>query len=123
MKKLKEHNIKIVLASSADRRKIESNLKAAKIDSDIFDAIVSGDDVGKKKPNPDIYLYAADKINEKPENCIVVEDALNGIIAAKTAGMKCIALDTSFDKEELESENPDYICSDLNMVYDYIMVL
>jgi len=115
---LKTQGIKIALASSADLIKIEANLKAANIDKSMFQTIVSGEDVVNKKPAPDIYLYAAQKINALPKNCLVVEDALNGIQAARAAGMKCFALTTSFSRKEIEKENPDYICSNLNDIME-----
>jgi beta-phosphoglucomutase len=116
LKFLKESNVKIALASSADIIKIEANLKAACIDKSIFDAIVSGEDVVNKKPSPDIYLYAAKKIGVIPENCIVIEDALNGIQAAKAAGMKCVAVATSFSEDQLSNEKPDRICNNIKGV-------
>ncbi|MBC7959222.1 MAG: HAD-IA family hydrolase, partial [Vallitaleaceae bacterium] len=106
---LKEKGIKAALASSADKVKIYANLKAASIPVDLFEVIISGEDVVHKKPSPDIYLLAADRIFEKYEDCIVVEDALNGIVAAKAAGMKCIAVSTSFSAAELSKEEPDWI--------------
>lgn len=58
--------------------------------------------VGKKaKPEPDIFLFAAKNIQEDPKNCIVIEDSPNGILAAKRAGMKVIALTTSFSQNQL----------------------
>lgn len=104
--------IPCALASSADLIKIEANLMAAEILPSAFQTIVSGEDVGPKKPAPDIYLCAAQRMNAMPKDCVVVEDALNGIQAAKAAGMRCIALTTSFSRAEIEQEAPDFICSD-----------
>lgn len=113
LRALRDRGLKSALASSADRIKIDANLKAAGIPRSLFDAIVSGEDVADKKPSPDIYLYAADKLGAAPRECIVVEDALNGVQAAKAAGMRCIALTTSFSREALEKEGPDFICDGL----------
>lgn len=107
---LKSHGIHCVLASSADRIKIQTNLKVAGIHENLFSAIISGEDVERKKPAPDIYLKAARKVNIPPANCVVVEDALNGIRAAKAAGMKCVAVATTFDRQRLLEEKPDFIC-------------
>jgi HAD superfamily hydrolase (TIGR01509 family) len=101
--------IKMALASSADRIKIDANLRVAGINPSLFSAIISGEDVINKKPSPDIYLLAASRIGADPKECIVVEDALNGIQAAKAAGMKCVAIATSFEKALLEKEKPDLI--------------
>ncbi|MDR2041335.1 MAG: HAD family phosphatase, partial [Tannerella sp.] len=77
-----------------------------------FDATVNGLQVTHKKPSPEIYLTAARKLDVAPSHCLVVEDALNGIQAAKAAGMYCLALTTTFDAEQLRGA--DLICSDLS---------
>lgn len=56
---------------------------------------------GISKPNPDIFLYAAHQLGTSPNECLVIEDAPNGIEAAKRAGMKCIALTTTFKADKL----------------------
>ncbi len=91
----------MAVASSADRVKIGINLREIGLSADIFDAIISGEDVERKKPFPDIYLLAAERIGLKPENCLVVEDAVSGITAGKAAGCKCLAVTTSFPAEKL----------------------
>lgn len=58
----------------------------------IFDTVVTTAEAGKSKPAPDVYLLAAQKIGAEPGNCIVFEDSPNGIIAAKSAEMVCIAV-------------------------------
>lgn len=64
--------------------------------------IFSIDDVGGiSKPSPDIFIYSANKLNVKPNECIVIEDSPNGIKAAKSAGMYCIGIATTYDKEKL----------------------
>ncbi|QOJ22304.1 MAG: HAD family phosphatase [Gammaproteobacteria bacterium] len=61
------------------------------------------DKVGyRSKPNPDIFLYAAQQLGSSPENCVVIEDAPHGIDAAKRAGMRCIALSTTYDAGKLQ---------------------
>ena len=77
------------------------NLKEIGLGPDLFDAIVVGEDVSQKKPAPDIFLLAADYLKLKPEECLVVEDAVSGVAAAKAAGSRCLALTTSFGREEL----------------------
>ena len=65
----------------------------------LFDSIVTGMDVKNKKPFPDIYLKAADNIGLSPAECLVVEDAVSGIRAGKSAGCRCLAVTTSFRQE------------------------
>lgn len=60
-------------------------------------------DVGNKsKPDPAIFLYAAERMNSAPSDCVVIEDSPNGVLAAKNAGMYCIALTTTHKREELQ---------------------
>ncbi len=56
----------------------------------------------RSKPNPDIFLYAAQRLKSKPENCLVIEDAPYGIRAAKRAGMQCLAITTTYPEEKLQ---------------------
>ena len=67
----------------------------------LFDLVLSGDQVARGKPAPDIYLFAAMKLGVSPENCLVIEDAPNGVTAAKGAGMCCLAMSTSVSETEL----------------------
>ncbi len=57
-----------------------------------FSAIVDGNDVSKAKPDPEVFLIGAKKLNQKPEDCIVVEDAIAGVEAAKNANMICVGI-------------------------------
>ena len=59
-----------------------------------FDAVISGDGM-PGKPAPDVFLKAAEAIDLRPERCVVIEDAINGVAGAKNAGMKCIAVTTT----------------------------
>jgi alpha-L-fucosidase 2 len=117
---LSAHHFRMAIVSSADRRKILSNLSAAGISDAYFEAIVSGEDVVRRKPYPDIYLEAAGKMDLKPDGCMVIEDAVNGIQSANAAGMECLALTTSFSADILEKESPGHIFDDLNDVKDML---
>ena len=89
------------VASSADLIKIEANLGKIGLPSRRWDAVVSAEDVVHKKPAPDIFLAAARKLGLPPAECVVVEDAINGIQAAKAAGMRCVAVAQSFAADQL----------------------
>jgi HAD superfamily hydrolase (TIGR01509 family) len=106
--------IKTAVATSADLMKMEINLREAGLPAETFDATVNGSQVTCKKPSPEIYLTAAQMLRVPPEKCLVVEDAVNGVQAAKAAGMYCLALTTSFDAGQLEQA--DVICRDLSEV-------
>jgi HAD superfamily hydrolase (TIGR01509 family) len=86
---LKSANIKLGIGSSSHKRLITYVLNRLRI-ADLFEAIVSGEDMVHSKPDPEIFLKAAEKLKAKPEECIVVEDSELGVQAAKKAGMKCI---------------------------------
>lgn len=83
-----------------------------------FKVIISGadDEIKNGKPAPDIFLKAAEKLNVKPEECVVIEDAINGVKAAKAAGMKCIAVTNSFSMETLKKAKADLIVKTLKEV-------
>lgn len=104
--------IRLAVASSADPVKIGINLREIGIPAEAFDAVVSGLDVEHKKPAPDIFLAAADRLGVPPAECVVVEDAVNGVAAARAAGMRCLGLTTSFTSEQLAGA--DWIASDLS---------
>lgn len=108
--------LKVALASSADRIKIDANLRAAGIAQNNFGAVISGEDVVNKKPAPDIYLTAARALGISAADCIVVEDALNGVAAAHAAGMKCIAVTTSFSRAKLSEVGADHIVDSIREI-------
>ena len=77
-----------------------------------FMAAVAGDEVTRCKPDPEIYLTAAAKLGLEPHECVVFEDAEAGIESAKRAGVKVVALATTFSREFLEKSDADYIIDD-----------
>jgi HAD superfamily hydrolase (TIGR01509 family) len=103
--------LKLAVASSADRVKVSINLREIGLSESDFDAVVTGDDVSRKKPNPEIFLTAARRLGLAADACVVVEDAVNGVSAAKAAGMKCLGLTTSFSADDLA--NADWTAPDL----------
>src|SRR4030042_3249202 len=97
----RERGLKLAVATSADFVKMMINLKETGLDPENFDALVNGKTITHKKPDPEIYLKTASMVGVKPDECLVVEDAVNGIEAAKAAGMKCLAVTNSFGRNEL----------------------
>jgi len=110
----RQKGLKMAVATSADRRKMLINLKCIGLSEADFDTTVNGQDVEHKKPSPDIYLLASSKLNLAPANCLVIEDAVNGIEAGKAAGCRCLGLTTSFTAKQLELA--DWITTDLSAV-------
>jgi beta-phosphoglucomutase len=103
--------LKLALATSADRVKMEVNLKEIGLARDSFHSVITGLDVENKKPYPDIYIKAAGSIGLKPQECLVVEDAVSGIRSGKSAGCKCLAVTSSFTA--LALHEADWICDSL----------
>ena len=98
---LADAGFKIAIASSADRIKVDTNIRAIGIQEQMLSGLVTGDQIIHKKPAPDIFLEAAKRMHLQPDECIVVEDALNGVQAALAAGMKCIGITGTFTRHEL----------------------
>jgi beta-phosphoglucomutase family hydrolase len=98
---LKKGNIRLGLASSTPRENIDLILNELNL-KDIFDCTVFGQEVSESKPSPQIYLLAAEKLGVTPNDCVVIEDAPLGVKAAKTAGMKCLAITNTHPRQKLE---------------------
>lgn len=113
IRKLHSMGYRLAVASASDLTKVACNLSCIGVDLSLFDAIVTGSDVTQKKPAPDIFLKAAEKIGLDPQDCIVAEDAVAGIQAAKAAGMTAIAVTTSFSPDALAEAGADRITDDL----------
>ncbi len=91
LQKAKNLNVPCAVASSATLPTIQLVVDMLGIRG-YFQTLTSGDEVAHGKPAPDVYLLAAERIGVLPINCLVVEDSFNGVLAAKAAGMKCIAI-------------------------------
>ena len=100
---------KLGLASMNDRAVINHMLKMTNTKK-FFAAVVTAGDVVNPKPHPEIFLTCARKLKSSPEKCVVVEDSVFGVEAAKTAKMKCIAVLTGVhSRNMLKKANPDLI--------------
>jgi beta-phosphoglucomutase-like phosphatase (HAD superfamily) len=75
---------------------------------------ITGSDVKNKKPHPELFLLAAERLCIEPAKCVVIEDAPNGVQAAKSAGTKCIAVTNSTDAAKLSEA--DFVCDSLEHV-------
>lgn len=105
--------IRLAVASSADRVKVQGNLAELGFEEGAFDAVISGDRVSRKKPDPEIFLKAAAELELPPTTCLVVEDAPNGIQAARSAGCPTLGLTSSFDAGTLRSVGAHWVAPDL----------
>ncbi|MEE1148834.1 MAG: HAD family phosphatase [Alistipes sp.] len=107
--------LRSAVGSSGYRVNVDFVLERCNIER-YFSAIVAGDEVTRCKPDPEIYLTAAAKLGLKPSECIVFEDAEAGIEAAKRAGIKVVALATTFSREFLATTDADVIVDDFTQV-------
>ena len=111
LKTLKDQGIKIGVATSSTKDRAAFILQQVGV-WDFLDAFVNADDVEKHKPAPDLFLEAAKRLEVKPQDCIVIEDAVNGIEAAKAAGMRAIARISIYHSKE-DFKEADGIINDL----------
>jgi HAD superfamily hydrolase (TIGR01509 family) len=116
----RRRNLKLAVASSADSVKVEGNLHEIGLPPSTFDVLVNGSQVNRKKPAPDIFLTAAERLGLDPNQCLVVEDAVAGVAAAKAAGARCLALTTSFPAAALTAA--DWIAPNLAHVPPAVFV-
>ena len=101
--------VKIALATMSSRTVVSRLLPEQRIEK-YFDVVVTADDIFKPKPDPEIFLVSVAKLGLITEDCVVVEDSIFGVKAAKAAKMKCIAIPSgAYTKEELYKEKPDLI--------------
>ncbi|MBN1693352.1 MAG: HAD family phosphatase [Dehalococcoidales bacterium] len=113
IKLLNKHRIKTAIATSAVLKNIDVILKGLGI-QDSFQAIAYGTEVAEGKPSPQIFQLAATRLGVRPADCVVIEDAIAGVAAAKRAGMKCIAVTNSHPGMSLK--NADLIVDTLEKV-------
>ncbi len=106
-------DFEVAIATSSTRQKSEAVLKSAGIPYMQL-VYVNGDDVTHKKPDPELFLIASDRIGVPPVRCVVIEDAPNGVQAAKIAGCQCIAVTNSTNAAKLSQA--DLVVDDLSLV-------
>jgi beta-phosphoglucomutase family hydrolase len=111
LRQLKDMGVHQAIASSAPQANIDVLVEELQI-RDFFKAMISGYDM-PGKPNPDVFLRAADLMGVPTTNCIVIEDAVAGVRAAKSAGMRCIAVTTT---------NPAHLLSEADIVVERLDV-
>src|SRR2546426_7253976 len=93
--------IPMAVASSAMAKNVEFVVDALGFRK-YFRCLVSGDEVSRAKPDPEIYLKVAEKIGLDPAGCVAFEDSFVGVASAKRAGMKCVAIASTFPRDQLE---------------------
>ena len=104
LKYCSEHGIKAGIATSNSRELVENVVKVHNLDA-YFGCIMTGCDVAKGKPAPDIYLAVAKELDVSPENCLVFEDIIPGIQAGKAAGMRVCAVYDKYSEHQDEEKH------------------
>lgn len=115
IKKINSMRLKKAIASGSHKDNIIDMLNNIGL-TDEFAEILSGEEVSNPKPAPDIFLAAAQRLNEPASECVVFEDTIQGVSGAKAAKMKCIALRTTSEKEKLLSAGADAVFSDYTQI-------
>jgi HAD superfamily hydrolase (TIGR01509 family) len=113
VERLKASGISTALATSAPEANVTHTLRELGLEG-TFAVIVRGDQVPRGKPAPDVFIEAARRLGVAPEDCLVFEDAPMGIAAAHAAGMRVVALTTSFQASHFEQLQPPptWTCGD-----------
>jgi len=116
--------VKLALASMSNRGFVDHMLNVMNTQR-FFDVVLTADEVDKSKPDPEIFLKCALKLGSRPEKCVVVEDSIFGVKAAKAAKMGCIVVLTGvYSREELKKADPDLIVNSLeerDEILDFIL--
>ena len=117
---LRENGFRIAVASSSDRSKVSAYIESVHL-TEYFDVVMGGDMVTRGKPDPQIFLMAAEALGcEDPASCVVFEDSKNGLMAGKAAGMNVIIVPDLQDPTELL---PGYAFAKVKTLSDAIPVL
>jgi beta-phosphoglucomutase family hydrolase len=119
VRRLQENAVKMAVVSSAPRLNVETLIEALGI-AHAFDAVVAEEDAERGKPDPQGYLVAAERLDARPEECVVIEDAPGGVEAAKRAGMRCIGL--AAERKPGELAKADLVVASLedDTVYSFL---
>ncbi len=118
--KLKKRGYKVSIASGAADIKVTANIKALGLSEDTFDYIITGSKVTKNKPDPEIFMKASKGMGLNYEECLVVEDSVSGIKAAKACGMVCVGITSSLDEEKLLAAGADLTANELIFLLDLL---
>ncbi|MEM7759373.1 MAG: hexitol phosphatase HxpB, partial [Cyanobacteria bacterium P01_A01_bin.40] len=116
---VQQKQVKIALASSSSLKIIQAALETLNL-TDIFVEIYSAESEVLGKPHPGVYLTTANKLNVSPQFCLALEDSLNGVLAAKAAQMKCIAIPEASQRNNPQFAIADQLLNSLNDLNDEV---
>ncbi len=116
---LKGNGFRIALATSTRRESALPELESCGLDQ-YLDVMIFGDMVTKSKPDPEIYLLAAEKLGVEPSECFAIEDSYNGVRSAARGGLRTIMVPDLLPSVPETDELSEVVLADLNQVLDYI---
>ena len=116
---LEQHHIKMAVATTTRRDLTEQRLKKIGV-YDCFEYVLCGDEVTKRKPNPEIYLSVLKRMDTDARNALVLEDSVVGVEAAYRAGIDCIQVPDLISPTEVQKKQTVYTAKDLIEAKDYI---
>ena len=100
---LRQHGVKTAVVTSSNMPKMESVFRVRPEFKSLFDAILTSEDFAESKPSPDCYLKGAERFCVSPDECVVLEDSINGLKSGRAAGMYVVGLTTTNTKENIEA--------------------
>jgi HAD superfamily hydrolase (TIGR01509 family) len=112
-KAMQREDFRVAIATSSTLEKSRAVLESAQIPYRKM-VYITGNDVKNKKPHPELFLIAAERLGIEPAKCVIIEDAPNGVQAAKAAGAKCIVVTNSTDAAKLSEA--DLVCGSLEQI-------
>ena len=121
IKYLHKNGYRLGIATSNSKRLAYASLESRGI-ADYFSAVLTGDECGKGKPEPDVYINTAKKLDVNPSKCLVFEDLPAGITAGKRAGMKTVAIWDEYSDylDDIKREMADYYITDYREIMNEI---
>lgn len=120
---LHRHGVKTAVVTSSNRAKMESVFKAKPSFQNLFDAILTSEDFAESKPSPDCYQRGAARFGAKPDECVVLEDSINGLKAGRAAQMFVIGLATTNSRETIAPLSDIQIGNYEGMTFEKLLTL
>ena len=120
---LRKNGVKTAVVTSSNMPKMESVFRARPEFKSLFDAILTSEDFAESKPSPDCYLKGAERFGAKPEECVVLEDSINGLKSGRAAGMFVVGLTTTNRLENILSLSDVQIADYQNINYNKLKKL
>ena len=118
---LRNASVRVALATGSDLPKLRGNLAAIGLPEGAFDAVVSAEDVDRKKPDPEMFLLAARRLGLPPFRCLVVEDARNGVLAGRAAHCEVLAIASSQAPGDLLAAGASMVVSDYTALPEAVL--